>query len=578
MGQGGYIKLCNHTTHKWVLLQDGKYQMNAWYRPDSVDSGSEVSFYFEWNQSIFINPCDDSAFATYRLEGTSIQFTVRAQASGGYTRYYFDTYVDLQTLSLLDMPGSRYHTGWNHNGTVYFIVYEDDGCYFGYPKIVEDFFAASYEMLKDKPLNQISLVGSHDAGMYEMNGGTAGATRHNTLTQTHSIYQQLMRGARFFDIRPVIGNGGQLLAGHYSAMMRISLWEGRLGGNGAALETIVSDINRFTRDHVRELVIIDLSHAYNTDSGYHDLNAAEWERVFTVLQNLNCLIRKSAVKQAGWSLTNLGALTLENLLSLGRVLLRLDDDPPGDLPDYIFSRDCLNICGEYSDTNAANTMIDDQLDKMARKKTKDNMFQLYWTLTQSGCGLLMGDICFSAVRVNKLLMSRLLEQVSSSCYPNIIYVDNICTERPALAAQCVNQIKHNKMSFDRASHEEKTPVLATSTTKGRYICAVQLFAAGSLSEARLKCPTGFKLLEDMICRNLVNEMVFLCYQRTDDASAALRTLDGSNGSEAQKKIRPIVDVGIAEDGVCRPGWEHFANVRAFLPQHSHDCYIVVKRE
>lgn len=448
MGQGGYIKLCNHTTHKWILLHDGKYQMNAWRRPDSVDRGREVSFYFEWNQSVFLNPCDDSAYATYQLEGTSIQFTVRAQASGSYTRYYFNTYVDLQTLSLLDMPGNRYHMGWNHDGTVYFGVYEEEGRYFRCPKKIENFFAADYEMLKDKPLNQISLVGSHDAGMYELNGKTAGATIHNTLTQTLSIYYQLMRGARYFDIRPVIGNGGQLLAGHYSAMTRIAKWEGRLGGNGAALDTIISDLNRFTRDHVRELVIIDLSHAYNTDSGYRDLNAAEWARVFTALQKTDHLIKKSAVAWAGWPLTNLDALTLENLLSLGRVIIRLGDDFPWELPDYIFSRNCLHLCGTYSDTNSTNTMIHDQLDKMMLQKTETNMFQLYWTLTQSGCELLLEDICSAALNVNALLMSILKEHVSSSCYPNIIYVDNICTEKPALAAEYVNQTKHNKASLD----------------------------------------------------------------------------------------------------------------------------------
>lgn len=193
---------------------------------------------------------------------------------------------------------------------------------------------------------------------------------------------------------------------------------------------------------------IDLSHAYNTDSGYRDLNAAEWAHVFTALQKIDHLIKRSAVVQAGWPLTNLCALTLENLLSLGRVIIRLGDDFPWDLPDYIFSRNCLHICGAYSDTNSTNTMIHDQLDKMMRQKTETNMFQLYWTLTQSGCELLLKDICSAALNVNALLMSILKEHVSSSCYPNIIYVDNICTEKPALAAESVSQIKHNKVSFD----------------------------------------------------------------------------------------------------------------------------------
>lgn len=141
MGQGGYIKLCNYTTHKWILINEGRYQMNAWQPPGFVDAGCEKTFYFEWNQSVFINPCDDSASVTYQLDGTSIQFKVKAQASGGYSRYYFDTYVELQTLSLLDIPGNRYNMGWNHDGTVTFSVYEHGGYYYhDDPKVTEHFF------------------------------------------------------------------------------------------------------------------------------------------------------------------------------------------------------------------------------------------------------------------------------------------------------------------------------------------------------------------------------------------------------------------------------------------------------
>lgn len=51
------------------------------------------------------------------------------------------------------------------------------------------------------------MPGSHDAGMSSFKSGTVGAHFANTQTQYLDIYQQLMAGSRFFDLRPVLSKG-----------------------------------------------------------------------------------------------------------------------------------------------------------------------------------------------------------------------------------------------------------------------------------------------------------------------------------------------------------------------------------
>jgi hypothetical protein len=69
--------------------------------------------------------------------------------------------------------------------------------------------------------------GSHDAGMYILTDGTALANECNTLTQSNKVFQQLMFGMRYFDVRPVIGPQGEYWEGHYSQLSNIT-WQGTL--------------------------------------------------------------------------------------------------------------------------------------------------------------------------------------------------------------------------------------------------------------------------------------------------------------------------------------------------------------
>jgi hypothetical protein len=57
------------------------------------------------------------------------------------------------------------------------------------------------------------------------------------------------------------------------------------GINGEYLSDIVDEINGFTANN-GELIILHISHAYNTDEGYRDMNNDEFNKVFDILEGL----------------------------------------------------------------------------------------------------------------------------------------------------------------------------------------------------------------------------------------------------------------------------------------------------
>lgn len=96
------------------------------------------------------------------------------------------------------------------------------------------------------PLNKISMVSSHDAGMDENNW------THPTefsATQFHNIYDQAKYGVRFFDIRLRFWKGG------YYAMHGIE--------RGIFIDRIFDQAIQFLIDNPTEVLIIELSHWFD---------------------------------------------------------------------------------------------------------------------------------------------------------------------------------------------------------------------------------------------------------------------------------------------------------------------------
>ncbi|XP_066901073.1 uncharacterized protein [Halyomorpha halys] len=285
------------------------------------------------------------------------------------------------------------------------------------------------ELLGKRTLKQICIPGSHDAGMSEFRPGTTLAHPCNVQTQTNPIKYQLELGVRFLDVRPAIGNGGLFLTGHYSRIAG-GTWQ---GGNGQSIQSIVDDINAFTKAH-NELIIVRLSHTLNTEVGnnsYRKFTQSEWERLFQILDKTNHLYQNSDGN------VYLPSLSLNHFTDFGKraaVIYVIRDpksgvDMTGRLGKGYFNQTSMNMYHKYSKTNKLSTMFGDQMQKM-KEYSRSSYFMLSWTLTQGG-----KKAAFCRINLTKSIreladeansnLRMILSEISQLSYPNVLYVDDI---------------------------------------------------------------------------------------------------------------------------------------------------------
>lgn len=288
--------------------------------------------------------------------------------------------------------------------------------------------------LGDLKLRNLCMPGSHDAGMSQLTHSTFGVTDLNAITQKSNIGQQLLSGVRYFDLRVIIG-GGEYWTGHYEQSRC-------LGGRGESIQTIIDAVNQFTEDN-NELIILDLSHAMNTDNcgtllglfgnGYPDFKQDEWTRLFALLFN-----PKTGLKHVFKNkVADLTTLTLNSFIANGpAIVLRVDYS--GTVPSGIIKYEKFDIYNKYANTDNLQTMIDDQIEKMKEIRTDidSDMFLLSWTLTQTAsqagkCGVdplasfdgACTGILQLASQANDALKN-VYDETTDSCFPNIILTDD----------------------------------------------------------------------------------------------------------------------------------------------------------
>ena len=96
-----------------------------------------------------------------------------------------------------------------------------------------------------KPLNQVVVPGSHDAGMY-MGGTIFDPVQDAAKTQDLNFYGQLLAGVRWFDVRPLLI--GSTFYIHHSIVL------------GPPLSQVLSNVAQFMQQGRRELVVLKFSH------------------------------------------------------------------------------------------------------------------------------------------------------------------------------------------------------------------------------------------------------------------------------------------------------------------------------
>jgi hypothetical protein len=107
------------------------------------------------------------------------------------------------------------------------------------------------EYLANRPLHQITVPGTHDAGCYFKRKGYL---EGQALTQTQTIRQQLDGGIRYFDLRPYVDGQGKYWTYHGS------FYTGdQMDGDAGILVQVSDFMGKLGNSH-REMVILNISH------------------------------------------------------------------------------------------------------------------------------------------------------------------------------------------------------------------------------------------------------------------------------------------------------------------------------
>ncbi|XP_066901756.1 uncharacterized protein [Halyomorpha halys] len=436
-GEGGYVYLVNLSGSDWKQTHIESNSMN-WKFPALLKNGESELVYVEFKDFLFLS--HSQAQVDYELVGTggkSFQILASGKIFKSLAIYY-------NNLEVNGKPkGWVCEIGWKHDGDNNVIIIGKNGRYTGTCLDGSNWMKNNMDVLGSRTLRQISIAGSHDSGMFRLDGGTAFGTDCNVLTQYFNFWMQLKQGIRYFDIRPVIGNGGKYHTGHYNHIP--GSWQ---GGNGQSIASIITDLNYFTKNH-NELIIIKLSHSLNTEVGpnsYRKFNQEEWERLFQKLDAINHLYKNDDRN------VHLDQITLGNYTNNGSKssVVIIVDDPDSNVElgsrwgTGYFMPQNLDIYDDYSKTNQWRSMINDQIQKMHNHSSKQ-YFILSWTLTQSDSQAALCHVSFAhepikelAKQANNQLGILLYSQVSASSFPNIILVDGISSTDVATMALAIS--------------------------------------------------------------------------------------------------------------------------------------------
>lgn len=301
-------------------------------------------------------------------------------------------------------------------------------------------------------MKYVTMIGSHDAGMSEIDGSTAFSTWQNTQTQWLDIYGQLVRGSRWFDIRPCLGNSGKHMTCHYSVSPN-----GAVGSNGLEIDEVLAHINRFMDEYPGELVIIDLNSdsGFNTDQrtpeqSYNRLNDDQWRPIW---QKWRDGIKKPCKGFGG--ATRLDDLTMNQLVGDGQgCVISLYRNIPAteDASKGFYGYGKLNAYNRYAETDDYEKMRADQLSKLQQNRklgkegdsgTNDGFFLLSWTMTL-GVNDIVTPLSDRAAIAQSSLFWSAYSSFTPYSYPNVIYVDFV--GQPYLLDQGKSQADYLKQT------------------------------------------------------------------------------------------------------------------------------------
>jgi hypothetical protein len=282
------------------------------------------------------------------------------------------------------------------------------------------------ELLKIKPkvrLNEITMPGSHDAGMYSTSSCFVSRAEW-TRTQSDSIANQLRRGSRYFDLR-VYYDGTNYRIGHFSNVVGVV----PAGCYGPTLADVLNQVKTFiqSKSGHSETIVLKFSHTLDANPKTYQVDTATKHVISQVKAVFGSYLYTSQNRDEL-------AKTLLSDMS-GKVVAVFDDEykdhynvksgifPYRDFPSKGYG---LEVFDQYANKNSYPLMSADQLSKLANYGGygRDYLFLLSWTLTLQGSDPDPADVQVLSTLANPWLPQTLTNIQNKSLNPsNIIFYD-----------------------------------------------------------------------------------------------------------------------------------------------------------
>ncbi|KAI9375354.1 pectate lyase superfamily protein-domain-containing protein [Aspergillus egyptiacus] len=221
----GYFILVNGSPYKWKVIYQHSYQMDTWNWYD-VPAGESLQIEYQFKDDE--TRVDDKGEVTYEIEGTNKTFQVWARVEETDPRNnVLHLRVQYDNLETQDMPGGgslelphRWGFGSGYRSIPWVLTGSEEYGFWSSASPPTGWMGSIMDVIGPRKLKHVCMPGSHDAGMYKLDGKTTGANEENTITQYLNFYNQLRRGSRYFDVRPVVANAdGDYYCGHYSNVL-----------------------------------------------------------------------------------------------------------------------------------------------------------------------------------------------------------------------------------------------------------------------------------------------------------------------------------------------------------------------
>jgi hypothetical protein len=417
---------CNQNMSKITVGNTDNSDWDGDSRPDHNFNNVSINAFAYRNEREEINASNDSAM-----------FTMNIQMSNGDILQIRGDQYDARDnkAGLLDIQaGNNNHlryAGYQYceSDNMTWVIFQniDSGTWMN----------ALWSTIGNRQLCQIALPGTHDSGMYKLNYSTSMSTNDNTRTQQYNIAGQLSKGARYFDIRPMLWTSkvgsSDFYCGHFSNVVAVGL-EGSLG---ESLSDVCSQVRAFVTasGNQNEVVILKFSHYMDIDNNGADFSADQKTSLKNyVLHAIGDLLYTNTNAE-----TNIGTLSLSSIVNSGkRVIAVFDDmDSFADTSKGVFtfgspsSYENFRLYDQYANSDSLSDMASDQINKLKNfTSSNGSMFLLSWTLTEQSTDIATTSIKNLAEKADMYLWYYLYYMVVSSPaiittskVPTVLYLD-----------------------------------------------------------------------------------------------------------------------------------------------------------